>query len=148
MTEVVTALDGMSGDLIQKLFTVEAGLSRLPQADIPVGHFFSNGVYAREIKIPKDALIIGKMHRFSQINIVSKGDISVLTESGWIRMQAPCTFVSPAGIKRAGYAHSETVWTTFCGTDEKDLDKIDAVLTIGSYQEYLEVKEHLLIEGS
>ena len=48
--------------------------------------------------------------------------------------------------KRAGYAHEDTVWTTICGTDETDTDKIDEVLTIGTYAEYLELKEQLLIE--
>lgn len=136
----------MDGDLIQKLFTIEDGLKLLPQVDIPVKHFFSNGVYAREINVPRGSLIIGKLHRFSQINIISKGDMSVLTEDGWIRIQAPHTFVSPAGVKRAGFTHNDCTWTTFCGTEETDTDKIDDVLTIGSYQEYVEMKQ-LLIEG-
>ena len=146
LREIAGALESVNGDLIQKLFAIEAGLATLPQAEIPVKHYFSNGVYAREISVPAGSLIIGKMHRFSQINIVTKGDMSVLTENGWVRMTAGHTFDSPAGIKRAGYAHEDTVWTTICGTDETDTDKIDEVLTIGTYAEYLELKEQLLIE--
>ena len=36
--------------------------------------------------------------------------------------------------------------TTYCGTEETDIEKIDDTLTIGSYQQYLEVKDKLLIK--
>ena len=146
LVEMNSALEKMDGDLIQKLFKLEAGFKTLPQVDIPKTHFFANKLYARSIDIPKGSIIIGKMHKHSQINTVSKGDISVLTEDGWKRMKAPHTFESSAGIKRAGYAHEDTVWTTYCGTEETDIEKIDDTLTIGSYQQYLEVKDKLLIE--
>jgi len=134
------------GDIIRKLFVIEEGLKKLPQVSIPKRHYFSSGIYAREIDIAKGSLIIGMLHKHSQINIVSKGEISVLTEDGWKRVKAPYTFESPAGTKRAGYAHEDTVWTTFIGTEEKDPEKMDDLLTIGSYQEFLEVKTLLLQE--
>lgn len=136
----------LEGDLVEKLFVIEEEMKKLPQVDIPKTHYFANGLYAREINIKKGTLLIGKMHKFSQINTVSKGDISVLTENGWKRMKAPFTFESPAGIKRAGYAHEDTTWTTYCGTKETEVDKMDEVLTIGTYQDYLKIKETLLIE--
>jgi hypothetical protein len=131
----------LKGNLIAKLFTIEKEIKQHPQVDIPIRHHFADGVYGREIDIPKGSLIIGKLHKFSQINVVSKGDISVLLDNGWKRLTAPCTFASPAGIKRAAYIHEDTTWTTFSGTDEKDLDKLEEVLTIGSYEEYLRLQE-------
>ncbi len=145
LTNINHALSKLNGDLIYKLFTIEEGMKLLPQVDIPKKHYFANGLYAREIDVPKDSLIIGKVHKFSQINVVSKGDISVLTEDGWKRFKAPFTFESPAFVKRAGYAHEDTIWTTFIATEETDIDKMDDVLTIGSYREYLEVKATLFI---
>jgi hypothetical protein len=35
-----------------KIFAAEAFLKEQPQVDIPVQHYFSQGVYAREITIP------------------------------------------------------------------------------------------------
>ena len=98
LVEMNSALEKMDGDLIQKLFKLEAGFKTLPQVDIPKTHFFANKLYARSIDIPKGSIIIGKMHKHSQINTVSKGDISVLTEGGWKRFQAPHTFESSAGL--------------------------------------------------
>jgi hypothetical protein len=135
----------LKGDLVQKLFAIEDRLKLENQAEIPIRHFFAGGLYAREMDAPKDTLIIGKMHKYKQINVISKGDISVLTENGWKRLKAPFTFESPAGVKRAGYTHEDTIWTTFVATEETDIETIDEALTIGSYKQYIEVKETLLI---
>ena len=140
MVEFATAVGAMSGDMIEKLFAIEAVFLKMPQAEIPTRHCFGNKVYVREMTAPKGSIIIGKMHKYKQVNIVVKGDISVLTEDGWKRLQAGAMFESPAGIKRAGYTHEDTVWTTICGTEETDPDKAEDALTIGSYQEFLQYK--------
>ena len=140
MVDFTTTLSTMSGDMIEKLFAIEAVLLKLPQVEIPLRHCFGNKVYVREMTAPKGSIIIGKMHKFKQVNIVVKGDISVLTEDGWKRMKSGDMFESPAGIKRALVTHEETVWTTICGTEETDVDKAEDALTIGSYQEFLQYK--------
>jgi quercetin dioxygenase-like cupin family protein len=93
---------------------------------------------------PKGSILIGKMHKYKQVNIVVKGDISVLTEDGWKRLKAGDMFESPAGIKRAGFTHEDTVWTTICGTEETEVNKAEDELTIGSYQEFLQYKGNQL----
>jgi len=148
MVEFTTALNAMSGDMIEKLFIIENAFLQRPQVEIPLRHCFGNGVYVREMTAPKGSIIIGKMHKFKQVNIVVKGDISVLTEDGWKRLKSGDMFESPAGIKRAGYTHEDTVWTTICGTDETDIDKVEDALTIGSYQEYLQYKGDTLCLSS
>lgn len=96
--------------------------------DIEPMHYFSKGLYAREITIPKGTLLTGKIHKTEHLNIISKGDISVLTEDGPKRIQAPFTMVSQPGTKRVGYAHEETVWTTIHATEETDLVQLEADL--------------------
>lgn len=111
--------------------------------EIPTRHHFANpgtprGVYAREITIPAGTVLTGKIHKYAQINILSKGDISVLTEEGIVRVQAPFTIVSPAGTKRIAYAHEECVWTTIHGTELTDLEEIEAQFIAQTEQEYLD----------
>ncbi len=108
-----------------KVHAIEAEMFKREQLDLPVKHYFSQGVYARELHIPKDTTLTGKIHKYQQLNILSKGDISVLTEDGVVRVQAPFTIVSPPGTKRIAYAHEDCVWTTIHGTHETDLDKIE-----------------------
>ena len=140
MVEFTSTLNAMSGDMIEKLFVIEAALKQMPQVEVPLRHCFGNKVYVREMTAPKGAIIIGKLHKFKQVNIVVKGDISVLTEDGWKRLKSGDMFESPAGVKRALVTHEETVWTTICGTEETDIDKAEDELTIGSYQEFLQYK--------
>lgn len=109
-----------------KVNIVEAEMLKREQIEIPVKHYFSQGVYAREITIPAGTILTGKIHKFSQLNILSAGEISVMTDDGMKTVSAPFTIVSPPGTKRIAYAHTECVWTTIHGTDETDLDKIEA----------------------
>ncbi len=92
--------------------------------NIPPVEYMCNGIYAREITIPKGVALVGEIHLQDQINVVSKGMIRVFTEEGVKTITAPCTFVSPAGTKRAGYTLEETVWTVFHATNSTDVDVI------------------------
>jgi len=102
--------------------------------ELPLEHQFANGMYIRRLFIPKGSLIVGKIHRHECVNIVEKGDISVLTETGHRRIKAGFTIVSPPGIQKVGYAHEDTVFTNIFRTDETDIIKIEDVLTWASYE--------------
>jgi len=103
--------------------------------DCVLKHYFAPGVYAREMTIPKDVYIIGKIHRHAHLNIISKGSVSVMTEFGPMKMTAPYTFVSEVGTKRVVRADEETVWTTIHVTDETDLEKIEDYVIAKTYEE-------------
>lgn len=109
-------------------------------------HYFAKGLYAREITIPAGTLLTGKIHLTQHINVISKGDISVLTEEGIKRIKAPATIISPPGTKRVGYTHEETVWTTFHATEETDLVKLEEQLIAPSHEAFeLSQKERDLL---
>jgi hypothetical protein len=91
-------------------------------------HTFLDGMYMREMFIPKGALVIGKFHKQSCMNLVSKGDISILTEAGSARVKAGHSAVSPAGTQKVGYAHEDTVFVNVFRTDETDVSVIEDVL--------------------
>lgn len=100
-------------------------------------HYFADGLYAREIFIPKGTLLTGKIHLFEHLNVISKGDISVMTEDGIKRIVAPATIISKPGIKRIGYAHEDTVWTTFHAyKGERDGEKAEQMLVVDTYEQF------------
>lgn len=105
------------------------------QLDCPVTHHFAPGSYAREMVIPAGVVIIGKIHRHAHVNVISKGRVRVVTESGLKTLEAPCTFISEPGTKRVVLAETETVWTTVHATDETDLDKIEEFVIAKTYEE-------------
>lgn len=114
---------------------VQKAVEAEPQLEVPIQHYFSKDVYAREMTLPEGALIVGKIHKFENLNILSKGEVSVLSIDGVVRMKAPATFVGSVGAKRVILAHSDVVWTTIHGTDEKDVDKIEEKFIAKSYEE-------------
>lgn len=98
-----------------------------------VKHFFSDGSYGREMTILKGTVIVGKIHKHSHINVISKGIIDVWTEYDMVRYEAPITFVSKPLTKRLVKAVEDTVWTTIHVTDETDLDKIEKEVITETY---------------
>lgn len=104
---------------------------------VEVSHYHAPGMYGREMIIPADTAIIGKIHRHSHINIISYGIIDVSTEFGLVRYEGPCTFVSEAGTKRCVHAITETMWTTIHATDTQDLDEIEKEVICDSYEQML-----------
>lgn len=130
----------------EKVNQAEAVMKTLPQVEMPVTHHFAEGVYGRELFIPKDTVLTGKIHKYSQLNVLVLGDISVLTESGVKRVRPPFILVSPAGTKRIAYAHEDTIWLTIHGTMETDIAKIESHFIAQNDAEYLEHCKLLQIE--
>lgn len=133
---VIARLDVPQPSMREKVYAIEAEMLRHEQVECPVRHYFSQGVYAREITIPAGTMLTGKIHKFTQLNILSAGEIAVMTEDGVKRVRAPFTIVSPPGTKRIAYAFTECVWTTIHGTDETDLNKIEGNFIAQNEAEY------------
>ena len=103
------------------------------KAEAPVQHHFAPSIYAREMFIPQGCTIVGKIHKHSHINVISKGIIDVATEHGTIRYEAPITFVSEPLIKRVVHAVIDTIWTTIHATESTDLKEIERETIAESY---------------
>lgn len=133
--------------LRDKVFAIESLMKAMPgQLELPVRHHFSQGVYARELFIPKGATLVGKIHKYQQLNIMPMGDMSVLVGDEVKRVVAPFVVVSPPGTKRVAYAHADTIWITVHGTDETDLDRIEEHFIAQTEEEYLAFSKVMLLE--
>lgn len=109
----------------------------------PLVHRFANGVYAREIFLPKGSLVIGKIHRHGHLNVISKGHVVVGTEFGVEELSAPHTFISKPGTKRMVYALEDTIWTTFHGTESTDVEQIEGQIICKSFAEFDQIQAEL-----
>lgn len=115
----------------EKIDALESKMRELPQVTIPVRHYFADGLYVREITIPKGTLLTGILHRYESIDVVSQGEMSVVNEKGEAkRIVAPCTLFSPPGVKKAGFAVEETLWTSIHAnpTNERDIETLERTL--------------------
>ena len=113
---------------IEQIRALERLIASGPTIDMDqhTSHHFADGVYARELFIPAGTVLTGKMHRQRHLNFLIQGDITVWTEEGMKRIQAPAVIPSEPGCKRVGYAHTDTRWVTVHGTHETDLARIES----------------------
>ncbi len=145
----IVDFDGAVAPLVmrERIFALEAELSKLPQAELPIAHHFAKGVYAREMTMRAGELVIGKIHRLQHLSIISQGDVAVATEFGIRRYRAPFTFVSEPGAKRVIYAHEDTVWTTIHVTDKTDVNEIEKDIIAPNYDDIPELIDVAAIGG-
>lgn len=133
----------------QRILDLEAMLASLPGSTYgdnpacPLKHSFGGGIYMREIDIPAGTLLTGKIHRHDHPNVLTKGEVIVVTEHGGREhLVAPCAMISAAGTKRAVYAVTDVHWITFHNVGkERDLDAIEAMIIAPSYADLERPKE-------
>ena len=89
----------------------------------PVKHTYADGLYIREIFMPRGEIVISKIHKIAHPFFLIKGKISVLSEDGEKLLQAPYYTVTPAGTKRMLYTHTNAIVVTVHRTFETDLNK-------------------------
>lgn len=131
--------------LMDKMLHFEEALLTLPQIEIKPVHRFADGMYAREVTVPRGTLLTGEVHNGTYFTIVSQGDITVISSGSdkAVRITAPHTFIAKPGIKRVAYAHEDTVWTTIHATEEKEVSKVEEAIFDRSYKMSEEVRAML-----
>lgn len=120
-----------------KVEKLEESMLNLPQVHCPIRHHFSPGVYAREITIPKDTVLIGVVHKRDNLVVLSAGKLRLVTAEGFTDICAPHTMLCKAGSKNAAVALEDAVWTNFFATEETDPDKLVELLTYSKADELL-----------
>ena len=110
-----------------------------PTIEPAIGHFFTgHGLYARSMLIQRGTVLVGRIHKEPQIFILAIGRLSLMGEKGTGVIDAPYLAISPPGVKRAGYAHVDSLVITVHKTDLMDEDGMADALACKTYEEYLE----------
>ena len=103
-------LPNPSREAIQS-FQVE--LAKHEQTELTPDHYFADGQYGRELRIPAETFVVGKIHLHEHLVMLASGEATINTDKGMERIKGPKMWVSPAGAKRALFTHTECVfWTT------------------------------------
>ncbi len=117
MTEIGTPIR-------QKVERLEEALTNAPQVECPVRHFFSDGLFAREMTIPAKVVIVGAVHKLDNFLFLSSGRVQMATESGTKEIAAPAIIPVKAGAKNSFYALETAVLTNVWANpgNESDID--------------------------
>lgn len=125
----------------ENILNFEQALLNLPaehKIDVSIKNYHTeNGLYAREMHMPKNTMLSGAIHKYDHLCILNIGRITVIDEfEGKRELTAPMIFVSKAGVKRAFFAMENTIFTTVHKCTEIDELKIWECLVSRSYEEY------------
>ena len=130
-------------DIRKAISKIEAFIVSMPASlgndPFPLKHSFAEGLYIRELTIPKGHFVVGKLHKDSYLNIVVTGDMTVLTENGVKRISGARHHVAPPGTKRFGFSHEDTVWITIHANPDNitDIDVLERMIHV---QEVVEIE--------
>ncbi len=106
---------------------LERKILALEQAEMPVIHRFSPGLYIREISMPAGTVAIGHRQKTEHLNVLLKGRVRMVNANGQIdELVAPMFFVAPPGQK-LGYIVEDMVWQNIYATTETDIETLEAM---------------------
>lgn len=107
----------------------------MPEANISYEHKFSDKheefgchMYSREMFIGKGTTLVGRVHNHPTMNILLSGKIAVMSETGIRVLEAPQTFMSPAGAQKIGFALEDCVFVNVILTKEAGDACIEAAI--------------------
>lgn len=129
----------------EKILALQDAVSDLPNAMTEEEleakyneHYFAPGMYGRLMHIPKDMVVVGKIHFHAHINVIIKGLVKVVTEFDDTIYEGPRIWVSEPGTKRAVYALEDTDWLTVHTNpdDVRDIRKLEAQIIAPDFATY------------
>jgi hypothetical protein len=117
---------------LQSIIALENEILKLPQVELPITHEFVDGVYARSMFIPAGTVLTGAVHAHDCFSVIRFGELMIYTEAGMAKVGTGDLLPSKAGIKRAGYAITDTLITGFMAnpSNETDPDKLWIFYTV------------------
>jgi len=93
-----------------------------------IKHNFSDGLYAKEMFLPKGYIAYSHSHAFAHLSILAKGRVIVRTDDYNQEYVAPACINIEANTYHQIESLDDCVWFCIHATDEKDENKIDEVL--------------------
>lgn len=125
------------GALQERIEELEEAMLPLPQEDMTPTNYFADGVYVRSLFMRKGTVFIGRVHLRECVNILVKGDLTLLTVDGPVRLVAPQIFVSAPGTKKVVFINEDALFTTTHSLPPtEDEASILSALSVPSFKHY------------
>lgn len=107
---------------------IQSACENFPQIDVPVEHFYSDGVYCRMMIMEPNTYLVGKTHKHNHIAVLLEGTVQVVSKYGTALFDAPYIANINIGDKRAFNSITKVKWMTIHVTNETDLEKLELEL--------------------
>lgn len=120
---------GAATEMSALVACLQAEMMHMPQVECRIREHFAPGLYAREITIPKGAVLIGAIHKTRNMAVLSRGRLRVVTDNGAVEIEAHSVMTVEPGSRNAVVALEDSVWTNYHPTTEIDPDKLVEMFT-------------------
>jgi hypothetical protein len=114
----------------------------------PTTHHFKDGLYTREIFMPKGSLVVSFIHKQNHPSFFMEGEMSVLLDTGEVkRIKAPMVVQTDIGTQRVAYMHKDTKWVCVYKTDEETVEEAMKEIYTMNFRELPDwvIKKQLLL---
>ncbi len=100
--------------------------------DLQIRHHFSNGVYAKQMHLPKGHYAVSHKHAYSHMSILAVG-VATVEIDGVETTYGPGSCIEiKAGAAHKITALEDVTWFCIHATNETDADNIDKILIEGA----------------
>ena len=116
-----------------------------PEMDevMPVNHHLKDGLYTREIFMPKGMLVVSFIHKQSHPSFFLKGEMSIVSDTGEVkRIKGPMKVMTDIGTQRVAYIHEDTTWVCVYRTDATTIEEAEKEVYTENYKE---LPEHVIL---
>lgn len=114
--------------MLDKVQTLQAEVSKLPQYEPETKHYFHGGMYCREVFRHAGVLVVGAIHKKEHFYLIVSGTVAITTDDGVQEVTGPHLFSSKPGTKRAVYAVTDALCMTFHAIEAKTVEEAEAEL--------------------
>jgi len=106
--------------------------------EIPIEHFFMDGVYVRQMTMYKGTVVVGAIHKHLHMCFLLKGHLSVASREGVKEYIAPFFIIAEPGEQRILYALEDSLWfnTHKNPSNTSDVKQLEKEIVATSYEEY------------
>lgn len=102
----------------------------------PLIQHIENGMYTRQIFMPKGHLVISMVHKQNHPSFLLKGELSYLADNGdVIRIKGPHVIQTKQGTQRVLYIHKDCHWACVYRTEAETNEEAEADVYTNDYKE-------------
>jgi len=130
----------------EQLMSIEGSVSvgsKEMQEIFPLKHDLKDGLYTREILMPKGSLVVSFIHKQNHPSFFLSGEMSVLSDTGEVkRIKAPMKVMTEIGTQRVAYMHEDCVWVCVYRTDKETIEEAEKDVYT---QDYNDLPPHIIL---
>lgn len=103
---------------------------------MPVTHKLENGMYTREVFMPKGHLVVSFIHKQNHPSFFLEGEMSLLMDDGEVkRVKAPMVVHTEVGTQRVAVIHEDTRWVCVYRTDATTIEEAEKEVYTQDFRE-------------